>query len=245
MLSSIRWKRRGRWKHRGIRQIALFATLATIALGGSTADAGIFGRIRRCQAAGSDSKGAKSDQPQWKYLYGGQASKEWKTTLFGGEGEVQRQKDQVILSPGATLTGITYQGKFPKTNYEIELEAMRVEGIDFFCGLTFPVKKSHCSLIVGGWAGAVVGLSSIDDQDASANETTRYLTFKAKKWYPIRVRVTDGNISVWIENKQVVNQDIKNRKLTTRPEVDLNKPLGICAWQTKAAIRNIRWREVE
>jgi hypothetical protein len=47
-------------------------------------------------------------------------------------------------------------------NYEIKLEAKKVTGNDFFCGMTFPVGDSFCSFIVGGWGGPVVGLSSID-----------------------------------------------------------------------------------
>ena len=36
-------------------------------------------------------------------------------------------------------------------DYELRLEAKRVEGGDFFCGLTFPVGKEYCTLILGGW----------------------------------------------------------------------------------------------
>ena len=61
---------------------------------------------------------------------------------------------------------------FPKVDYEVNLDAKRVAGNDFFCGITFPVGKRFCSLIVGGWGGATVGLSSIDGKDAAENETT-------------------------------------------------------------------------
>ena len=66
---------------------------------------------------------------------------------------------------------------------------MRVEGSDFFVGLTFPVRDSHASLIVGGWAGSVVGISSIDGRDASENETTEVMKFKNGQWYKFRLRV--------------------------------------------------------
>ena len=58
------------------------------------------------------------------------------------------------------------------SDYEVTLEAMRVDGNDFFCGMTFPAGKDPCTLIVGGWGGTVVGLSSINGMDASENETT-------------------------------------------------------------------------
>ena len=48
------------------------------------------------------------------------------------------------------MTGVTWTRDFPKSNYEIRLEAMRVEGSDFFCGLTFPYQKAHATLVLGG-----------------------------------------------------------------------------------------------
>ena len=39
---------------------------------------------------------------------------------------------------GNPLSGITWQGKaLPRDNYAIELDAMKLDGIDFFVGLTF------------------------------------------------------------------------------------------------------------
>jgi len=144
------------------------------------------------------------------------------------------------------MTGITYAGEnLPTNNYEIQLEAKRVDGFDFFCALTFPVDDSHCSLVVGGWGGSVVGISSIDDMDASENDTTEYMTFKNDQWYRIRVRVTPGVLEAWIDEDRVVNVDVADRRLSTRIEVDLNKPLGICAFDTQAALRNIQIRELD
>ena len=77
--------------------------------------------------------------------------------------------------------------KLPKTNFEISLDAKRVQGHDFFCGLTFPVGDSFASLIVGGWGGAVCGISSIDGNDASSNDTTTRRKFDNDKWYHIRL----------------------------------------------------------
>lgn len=102
------------------------------------------------------------------------------------------------------LTGITYHGDFPKSNSEIRFEAMRVAGIDFFSGLTFPVGAAHSTLIARGWAGVVVGLSCIDGKNASENETTQYMTFTNGRWYRFRVRVTDQRIAAWIDDQQVI-----------------------------------------
>ncbi len=64
----------------------------------------------------------------------------------------------------------------------------------------FPVKKSHCSLVLGGWGGSLTGLSSLDGFDASENETTNVMDFKEGQWYKIRLRVTEKKIEAWIDD---------------------------------------------
>jgi hypothetical protein len=129
-------------------------------------------------------------------------------------------------------------------NYEVELEAMRVDGSDFFCGLTFPVGKKHLSLIVGGWGGGVCGISSLDGNDASENETTTYRRFKNKTWYPVRLRVTEEKIEAWLEGKKIVDVKTKGKMLSLRVEVEPSKPFGFSTWQTTGALRKIRIREL-
>ncbi len=177
-------------------------------------------------------------------LFDGKTLKGWKATNFGGEGDVIVEKGNLVLGFGSFMTGVTYAGedKLPLSNYEVVLEAQRVDGNDFFCGLTVPYHDSHFSLIVGGWGGGVVGISSIDGYDASENETTKYIPFKKGVWYCIRLRVTDEQIEAWIDDAQIVSCKTKGRKLTTRVEVDLSKPFGISAFDTRAALRNIRLR---
>jgi 3-keto-disaccharide hydrolase len=184
------------------------------------------------------------DKPVWKPLFDGKTLEGWKITNFGGEGDVEASDGKILMDFGSSLTGITYDGEFPKTNYEIRLEAKRVDGNDFFCGMTFPVADSHCSFILGGWGGAVVGLSSIDGNDASQNETTQYKRFETDQWYKIRLRVKPKRIEAWIDGKVWVDQDIVDRKISTRGEVDLSKPFGICAWETRAELRKIQIREL-
>lgn len=182
----------------------------------------------------------------WRDLFDGKTLANWMSTRFGGEGDVDVEEGVIRLNFGQPLTGITYQGNdLPKNNYEIRLEAKRVDGLDFFCALTFPVDDSHCSFVVGGWGGSVVGISSIDEMDASENETTDYMTFTNDQWYDIRVRVTPGLLEAWIDDKRVVNADVAGRRLSTRIEVDLSQPLGICCFDTQTALRNIRIREIK
>jgi len=183
---------------------------------------------------------------KWRSLFDGKTMKNWKKTNYGGEGDVQVTKGQILMEFGYSMSGVTYTGKaLPKTNYEIRVDAIKLDGNDFFCGMTFPVADSYCSFIVGGWGGAVVGLSSLDGLDASENETTRYMTFDHNKWYRVRVRVEPHQIRCWINRKLVVYQDIEGRTITTRNEVNLNQPLGFATWETRAALKNIRLRELK
>src|ERR1044071_8792825 len=122
---------------------------------------------------------------EWESLFDGRTLKGWKITDFAGGGEVNVENGQLVLHSGVMLTGVSSTNSIPKIDYEVSLEAMKVDGSDFFCGLTFPVDNSFCSFIVGGWGGGVVGLSSIDGMDASENETTKYLKFDSGRWYSI------------------------------------------------------------
>jgi len=173
------------------------------------------------------------------YLFDGNTLKGWEITDFGTQGDVYVSDGKIVLGMGDGCTGITWEEEFPETNYEVTLEAMRVDGNDFFCGMTFPSGKDPCSLIVGGWGGTIVGLSSINGMDASENETTLNRQFEKDRWYRIRLKVTEEVIQVWIDDEKVVDFTIGDNYLSIRPEVELSKPFGIASWRTTAAIRNI------
>lgn len=192
-----------------------------------------FGQDAKEVAAGGERK-----------LFDGKSLDGWKKTNFGGEGDVEVVDGMIVLSPGNPLTGITFEGEVPKVNYELTLEAQRLQGIDFFCGLTFPVEDSHVSFIVAGWAGAVVGLSSIDGLDAARNDTTKYMKFDNNRWYTIKVRVTKNHIEAWIDKEKVVDKDVTGKKLSLRGEVLSSRPLGISAFESKAALRGITIKEI-
>ena len=185
----------------------------------------------------------KNDQSRWQTLFDGKTLTDWTPTKFFGQGAVRVEGGQITLEAGRDLTGITWSGReLPTTNYELVLQAERMAGTDFFAGITFPVEDSYCSLILGGWGGSVVGLSSIDDMDASENDTTQAMEFEAKRWYGIRIRVTPLKIEAWLDDRQIINRSIKGAKIHTRAEMDPSKPLGIASWRTKAALRDIRLR---
>jgi hypothetical protein len=178
-------------------------------------------------------------------LFDGKTLGHWKITDFGGQGEVYVKDGAIYLEMGNDMTGINWTGPLVRMNYEITLEAMRVNGSDFFCGLTFPVAENPCSLILGGWGGGVCGLSNIDYYDAANNETTQFISFENGKWYRVRLRVTPDRIEAWLDDEELVNIETTGRKIDIRAEVDLSQPLGIATWQTSGAIRNIKLRRLE
>lgn len=195
-------------------------------------------------AAGGAAKSTTAEVA-WKPLFNGKDLDGWKVTKFGGEGEVYVENGDVVITQGVDLSGITSTSKtLPKSNYEIEFEAQRAEGSDFFVGLTFPVKENPCSLILGGWGGGVCGLSSLDGMDASENDTTCYLSFARGKWYKIRLRVTDDRIQAWLDKDQIVDLETKYHKISIRYEVELSKPLGFATYQTTSRIRKARVRQL-
>jgi len=178
-------------------------------------------------------------------LFDGKSLGQWKITDFGGQGDVYVKDGAIYLEMGNDMTGVNWTGPVVRMNYEITLEAMRVSGSDFFCGLTFPVADNPCSLILGGWGGGVCGLSNIDYYDAANNETTKFISFEDNKWYRVRLRVTPDRIEAWLDDEELVNIETTGRKIDIRAEVDLSQPLGIATWQTSGAVRNIRLRKLE
>ena len=184
-------------------------------------------------------------EAEWKPIFDGKTLEGWKETKFGGGGEVTVKDGVLTLAAGNDLTGVNFTGAMPKMNYELVLEAQRTEGGDFFCGLTFPYGEACCTFVVGGWGGALVGLSSINGDDASENETTKFKKFEKGHWYKIRVRVTPAKIEAWIDDEQMLNVDTKDKKIGMRAgEIELSKPCGIATFRTQAAVREIKLRPV-
>jgi hypothetical protein len=183
--------------------------------------------------------------PDSGVLFDGKTLNGWIASDFAGRGAVTVSNGQINIGLGH-MTGITLAltNELPRMNYEISLDAMRTEGSDFFCALTFPVGKQDCSFIVGGWGGGTVGLSSINSEDASQNETTQFKNFVNGKWHHIRVRVETGKIQAWIDEERVVNFDIEDKRLSIRFEVEPSLPLGISTWNTAAAYKNIQFKRL-
>jgi hypothetical protein len=183
----------------------------------------------------------------WTDLFDGKSLTNWAVTDFAGHGPVTVESNQIKIAMGDDLAGITWtNGPLPKPDYEISLDAVRVAGSDFFCGLTFPVADSSCSLIVGGWGGGIVGLSSLDDQDASENETTKTMYLETGHCYHVVLRVTPKKIQVWLDKEKVIDVSIEGRKVSLRPgAIYLSEPLGVATYATTAALKEFKLRLLE
>jgi hypothetical protein len=141
------------------------------------------------------------------------------------------------------MTGITTaRTDLPTTDYELTYEAMRLTGEDFFAAATFPVGKDYITLVNGGWGGFVTGLSSLDGMDASENETTRTIEYKNQTWYRFRVRVTGAVIRCWVDDKEIIAVEHKDKRVSTRIETRASEPLGFAAWKSGGALRAIAVR---
>lgn len=205
-----------------------------------------------CEAAGEPAAAAektteppKPDPYAWKALFDGKTLQGWKAPNFGGEGKVYVEDGKIVMEMGQAMTGVTWTGEVIRDGYELEYEGIRLEGVDFFATVTFPVGKDEASLVAGGWGGTVVGISCIDYYDAGDNLTTKFHDFKDKQWYKFRVRITPAKIEAWIGDEQMVNQERKDHKIGIRDECDLCRPLGFATYVTTGAVRNIRVRKLK
>lgn len=214
---------------------AAFALLAALCLPAQP----LLAQAHPTDDATSDAK----TEPAWTTIPTN-TSEHWEVCNFGGEGDVSWGKDSVVMKAGDPLTGVRCTAKLPRDQYEISVECRRLSNFDFFCGLTFPVGDEKCSFIVGGWAGAIVGLSSINGEDASENKTKRFMSFDNERWYKVRVRVDEQHVRCWIDDKLVVEQPREGHSFDIRVEMDLCRPLGIAAFMCDAEFRNFRWRPV-
>ncbi len=162
-----------------------------------------------------------------------------KKFAFERHGKVEARDGALVLETGSPMTGVYWKGPFPSENYEVSLEAARLDGSDFFCGMTFPVGDSFCTLILGGWGGMVVGLSNVDHMSAAENTTTYGMRFTTDQWYRIRLRVSPEHIEAWIDDERVIRQERGKHAFDIWMEQEPAKPFGINTWETTGAIRNL------
>ena len=185
-----------------------------------------------------------ADEVKWVSLFNGKDLTGWKVPQFGGEGEVTVENGEMRITMGAMISGICYAGEkpFPKENFEIEVEAKRTMGSDFFATITFPIGDSYASFVTGGWGGNLFGVSCVNDQDASENQYMTLQSVKSNQWYKVRVRVSKDRVQCFFNDKMLADIPREGNRFRTRMEVDLSQPMGITNYCCESVIRSIRYR---
>lgn len=176
--------------------------------------------------------------PSWIMLMG-----KWVGTEGG---EVTEEDDVLRLGFGEMLTAAKWTGEVPVAPFELEYDARRVNGTDFFGAVTFPAGKDEdVTFVLGGWGGGLIGISSIDDLDASENETGQAIGFETGRWYRVRIVREMAKIIVSIDDEKVIDVSTEGRKLSLRPgPISACLPFGFGTWQTTGEIRGARWRRM-
>ncbi|MDD2599041.1 MAG: DUF1080 domain-containing protein [Kiritimatiellae bacterium] len=175
-------------------------------------------------------------------LFNGKDLSGWKRAEIVDNGEIKVLPGGIVeCNAGRPISGIAYTNEFPTMNYELSLEAMRVEGDDFFIALTIPVENSFCTVIIGGWGGGLCGLSSFDGGDAANNQWAQGLTLKNNRWYKLVVRVTTCVLQISLD-QDLYTARIEfddSRRLSLRfGDMEKTTPLGLATYETKAHWRN-------
>ena len=202
-------------------------------------------------AAGEESGESPEGKSEknWTELFNGTDLTGWTTPDFGGSAKVTVEETEdgnvIRLKMGMMITGIVYENEFPTTNFELELEARRTGGHDFFATTTFPVGEGFCSFVTGGWGGSIFGLSSLNGYDASENSSSKCFVSKNNTWYKIRVCVTEKRIRCWVDDQEIVDWTRGKTRFTTRFEVQKSQPMGITNFCCDSEIRSIRFRELD
>ena len=184
-------------------------------------------------------------------LFDGKSLNGWRVLEDGccwDHGEVSARDGTLILAQGAESTSIVWTGGFPQVDYEVNLEAKRIEGTNSFCHVAFPVGRGrHCFLIVGtGPDGNRACLDRVDghDSESAGNPTSTELAFDQDRWYRIRLRVTGADVDAWIDDMKAIHVRQTDHVLALPAPWSSLRPFGLGTWQTAAAMRNItvrRW----
>jgi hypothetical protein len=205
--------------------------------------------VKKAQEAIAVKEAAEAKEaakPKPRVLFDGSSMDGWEAIEYAGHGTVELVKGAMKISQGAMLSGVRYKGgDLPKTNYEIVLEARRLMGNDFFCCLTFPFREKHASLVLGGWGGSVVGISSINNMDAYDNSTMSIREFDDAVWYTVRLRATENRIQAWVNDEQVVSTNVKDKEVSMRfGEIEDGVPFSVSTFTVTAETRNISLRDL-
>jgi hypothetical protein len=178
-------------------------------------------------------------------LFDGSSLSGWREIEFGGGGEVKLEDGLLKLDFGSPLTGLVFTGDPPREDYELRVRAARLGGTDLFLGLTFPVGEAHASCVLGGWGGALCGLSCVDGLDASENATRSFQGFAQGGEVELVLRVGPDLVSAWLDGELLFEQARAGHEFQLRTDVLLTRPLGLFTYNTRTAISSVSIRRLD
>ncbi|HUT35547.1 MAG TPA: family 16 glycoside hydrolase [Planctomycetota bacterium] len=202
-------------------------------------------RLRRIEPGAAEAPKAG----EWQSLFDGKTLKGW-TPLREGEfqqGKVGVQDGLLVAEGGQPVAGIVASHDVPKMDYELAFEAKRDGPADLFCQVIFPVGSSACCLAVGGYRGVRVGLEFFDGRspDRRGSPADKVMKFEDGRWYSVRLRVTQADLSYWIDDEKLFETPMAGHAFTMHRRWNALKPLGLLTGQAKVSFRNIRLRRIE
>ena len=185
---------------------------------------------------------------KWEVLFDGKTLDNWKVVGLwhfnpppGRPTRIEVDNGRIVFEAGDTAEAIVWTGDFPRSNYEVQVEAMKLGADGGLRGMVFPVGATRCEFCAGGWDGTIVGLSMVDDKWALGNATTKRMTFEQGRWYRVRLRVTDARVEAWVDGKQVVDLPRLGHTLTLDGGRNPIDPFGI--W-LQGCLRDIKLRRL-
>lgn len=190
--------------------------------------------------------GCEDHPPQEWRLLEAPLLQHWQSAGIEGEGSIAIAANEITLGPGQPMTGVKFTAwsdlKLPLIDYAIEFEAMRVDGQDIFAGITLPIRSidTCATLVVGGWGGGLVGISSIDGLNANENSTRGEHRFVNGQWYRFRLEVREDQLQGWLDERLVINASIKGRSISLRPgQIEQCVPFGVATYLTSGKVRGL------
>ncbi|MBM4039871.1 MAG: DUF1080 domain-containing protein [Planctomycetes bacterium] len=182
--------------------------------------------------------------PAWVTLFDGKSLKGWK--VVGPALEPAAVKEgQLVLGQEGTSGGVVRQGEFPRLNYEVSLEAMKIAGNVDFCMIVFPIGDQEAVWKFGGGAtGNHVALHWVNGGVIPGDEAARVTDITAGRWYKLRIRVTDERVEGWMDEEKKFDLARGATKFTLEDMYAGMRPFGIGTWYTQGAVRNLRLRRL-
>ncbi|HUT35124.1 MAG TPA: protein kinase [Planctomycetota bacterium] len=217
-----------------------FAVGAPLAL---CADQDSAGRIRNIRLRRIEPGAAEAPEAGvWQSLFDGKTLEGWRKYEAAGQntGTLDAKNGQIVLGAGNPHAGLIWTQDFPKCDYELELKVSDLGGYQTPCQLTFPIQDSFCTLFYR--CGTAASLSKVGGKDHGVPGGK---PGAEKRWYALRLRVTQAKIGVWVDGKQVLDVAIPEGATITCDKADWGiKRLNIRTWKTTAAYRDLRVRRL-